>query len=279
MYNVFNRILISASMLTLATLASCGDSTEKEAKECFQIAELQFQNEQFDSALATLDTLDSRFAKAVPVRREGLRLRPRIIEQMSLKQLETVDRQLAELIIESDKFKETLKHVPDAFEGYYTTAELAGKVPAEKSGLYARMTPDGLFTVVASSTKSALSEGVSLSASGSSVSTPAVPHDGERNDRSRGVEIINFMPGECDTLGTFAQAHIGEPVTLTFNGAKTYSMPLPAEQVQALATVHAASKVFSALRRTQNEKNRLEKQLQIARSQQARTFDESAAEE
>ncbi|MDE5744275.1 MAG: hypothetical protein K2H84_01280 [Paramuribaculum sp.] len=275
MFTVSNKSLIGLSVAAISLLSSCVNSKENKARECLDSAQRQFESEQYDSALATLDTLDARFASEVSVRREGLRLRPRIIEQMSLRSLEDIDRQLAELVIESEKYKESLKYVPDAFEGYYTTAELAGKVPAEKTGLYARMTSDGLFTVVASSTKSALSESVSLSTSGASVSTPAVPYDGERNDRSRGVEIINFMPGECDTLGTFAQAHLGEPVTLTFNGAKTYSIPLPADQLRALAKVHAASKVFSALRRTQNEKNRLEKQLQIARSQQARTFEES----
>ncbi|MDE6049268.1 MAG: hypothetical protein K2G09_06200 [Paramuribaculum sp.] len=275
MFTVSNKSLIGLSVAAISIISSCVNSKENEARECLSSAQRQFETEQYDSALTTLDTLDIRFASEVSVRREGLRLRPRIIEQMSLRSLEDIDRQLAELVIESEKYKESLKYVPDAFEGYYTTAELAGKVPAEKTGLYARMTSDGLFTVVASSTKSALSESVSLNTSGASVSTPAVPCDGERNDRSRGVEIINFMPGECDTLGTFAQAHLEEPVTLTFNGVKTYSIPLPADQLQALAKVHAASNVFSALRRTQNEKNRLEKQLQIARSQQARTFDES----
>ncbi|MDE6651526.1 MAG: hypothetical protein K2K08_03860, partial [Paramuribaculum sp.] len=225
MFSVFNRKTIISSAISVAVLASCGSSKEKEANELLTIAQTQLQSEQFDSALATLDTLDTRFAAEVSVRREGLKLRPKIIEKQSLKQLEVVDRQLAELIIESEKLKDALKHVPDAFEGYYTTVKLAGKIPAEKSGLYARMTTDGLFTVVASSTKSALSEGVTLTAGGVSVSTPSVAHDGERNDRSRGVEIINFMPGECDTLGSFAAAHAGNPFTLTFNGEKSYSIP------------------------------------------------------
>ncbi|MDE5838317.1 MAG: hypothetical protein K2H39_04625, partial [Paramuribaculum sp.] len=68
--------------------------------------------------------------------------------------------------------------------------------------------------------------------------------------------------------------HAGKPFTLTFNGEKSYSIPLPEEQAEALVQVHSASKVFSALRKTQNEKNRLEKQLLVARSQLARTFDE-----
>lgn len=279
MFSVSKSKVLSISIIAASILSACGNSKEKEARECLNNAQSLFETEQYDSALAVLDSLDSKYAAEVKVRREGLHLRPQIIEKLSLKSLETVDREIAELIIESEKYKDSLKFVPDAFEGYYTTSELAGKIPAEKSGLYARMTSEGLYTVISSSTRSALSEGVTLSARGASVSTPSVAHDGERNDRSRGVEIINFMPGECDTLGVFAAAHIDEPVTLTFNGAKSYSMPLPKEQVTALAKVHRASKIFSALRRKQNEKSRLEKQLTISRSQQARTFNESSDSE
>ena len=181
-----------------------------------------------------------------------------------------------DITIKSEKYKDSLKHVQDAFDGYYTTVDLVGKIPAEKSGLYARMTSEGIFTVIASSTRSALSEGVTLTSGGASVSTPKIANDGERNDRSRGVEIINFMASECDTLGSFCADHAGENITLTFNGEKPYSMPLPKEQAEALAKVHAVSKVFTSLRKVQNEKNRLEKQLMISRSQQARTFDESS---
>lgn len=279
MFSVSENKLLVLSVAIMSLFCSCGDSKEKEARECLNLAEKQFESAQYDSALATLDTLDVHFASEVKVRREGLRLRPRIIEKKTLNSLEEIDRQIAELTIESENFKEHLKHVPDAFEGYYTTVSLAGKIPSENSGLYARMTTEGLFTVVASSTKNVLSEGVTLSAGNESASTPAVAPDGERNDRSRGVEIINFMPGECDTLGSFATSHIGEQITLTFNGAKPYSITLPKDQAEALSEVHKASKIFSALRKALNEKNRLEKQLIVSRSQQARTFDENESED
>ena len=275
MFNVSNRYLIVLSIVTISLLSSCGKK-EKESREYLSKAKMQYESELYDSALSTLDKLDRNYASELKVRREGLRLRPHIMEKLSLKSLESIDRQLASLMIESEKYKDSLKHVQDAFDGYYTTVELVGKIPAEKSGLYARMTSEGIFTVIASSTRSALSEGVTLTSGGASVSTPKIANDGERNDRSRGVEIINFMASECDTLGSFCADHAGENITLTFNGEKPYSMPLAKEQAEALAKVHAVSKVFTSLRKVQNEKNRLEKQLMISRSQQARSFDESS---
>lgn len=276
MYSAYRKLLLAAAITgaVAVSTASCGRSDEQKARQYLDRATTMLSSADYSGALAALDSLNTLFPAEVKVRREGMALRPQIIERQSLRQLEHCDSVLASLTIQSDRLKGVLKHVPDAFEGYYTTAALAGKVPAEKSGLYARMSPDGVFMVIASSTRSALSTGVTLSTSSQSVSTPEVPHDGERNDRSRGVEIITFMPSECDTLGSFAAANPGAPIKLTFNGAKPYEIPLPADQAAALGEVYIASRTFAALRAAQLEKSRLEKQLQTARNQRARTFSE-----
>ncbi len=275
MYSVYSKSVLALGIAGMLALGACGNSDEQKARAYLDAATEQMNSNDFTAALASLDSLDKLFPAEVKVRREGMSLRPEIIERQSLKELEHCDSVIASLIIESERLKGELTHVPDAFDGYYTTKALAGKIPADKSGLYARMTPEGVYTVVASSTQKALSTGVTLMASGASVTTPDVAHDGERNDRSRGVEIITFMPAECDTLGVFANAHAADAMKVRFNGAKPYEIPLPADQAKALGQVYTASRIFTQLRVARLEKSRLEKQLDIARNQRARTFKES----
>lgn len=275
MFNEIKTRFIAAVTLAAAgafCLTSCGGGDSEAAAKCLADAQTMLNERDFAGALAELDSLDARYPREADARRQAIAMRPRIIEAQSLAELQTADSLIAVLTLRSDSLKATLQHVSDAFEGYYTTKALAGKVPAQASGLYARMTTEGVYTVVASSTKAAKSTAVTLTADGQSVTTPEVAEDGERNDRSRGVEIINFMPAECDTLGVFAADHAGAKFTLTFQGAKPWSMPLPQEQAAALADVYRASKVYTALRHETLRKERLERLLQVARNQMARKY-------
>lgn len=116
------------------------------------------------------------------------------MEMLTLKELSTADSMIVQLTIEADAVKDVMAFVEDSFEGYYTTKALKGKRAGRKPGLYARMSADGIYTVVSSCPKGTESTAVGLKSGDDEVMSARVAHDGERNDRSRGVEIINFMP-------------------------------------------------------------------------------------
>lgn len=273
MLNAFCKSLLAGS-LSIMVLSGCSDDS-KAARELISQAETMSETGDYAGALAMLDSVDSRYAAEVEVRRDAMSLRPRIMEQLTLKELSTADSIIAELTIEADAVKDVMAFVEDSFEGYYTTTALKGKIPAEKTGLYARMSPDGLYTVVSSCPKGTGSTAVGLKSGDDEVMSARVMPDGERNDRSRGVEIINFMPSECDTLGTFAESHAGAEIKATFFGdKKNHTITLPKDQAEALGSVHKASVIVGRLHRAQLKKTRLERQLDVARSQIARTFRE-----
>lgn len=273
MLNAFCKSLLAGS-LSIMVLSGCSDDS-KAARELISQAETMSETGDYAGALAMLDSVDSRYAAEVEVRRDAMSLRPRIMEQLTLKELSTADSIIAELTIEADAVKDVMAFVEDSFEGYYTTTALKGKIPAEKTGLYARMSPDGLYTVVSSCPKGTGSTAVGLKSGDDEVMSARVMPDGERNDRSRGVEIINFMPSECDTLGAFAERHAGAEIKATFFGdKKNHTITLPKDQAEALGSVHKASVIVGRLHRAQLEKTRLERQLDVARSQIARTFRE-----
>lgn len=272
MFSVFKKSMALGALSFTFCLTSCGNASEKRAESYLNEARQLQTQERFSEAISLLDSLDTFCSDCIDRRREGMRLRPALMEGASLQEIARLDSLIAALSLESEQYKAKLTHVKDAFEGYYTSPAIAGKVPARKSGLYARMSPDGVLTVIASSTKLCGSEGVTLSAAGSQATTPRIANDGERNDRSRGVEIITFMPVECDTLGHFAALNRGNKITLTFDGAKPYSMTLDAVQAEALADVYEASVLAKKVRLAHLEKVKAEKQLQVARNQMARSF-------
>lgn len=279
MYSVFNKaIIVCGAIIIASSTLSCNNINEERAKEYLAEASRLSDSGDYVSALSVLDSLDVNCADRVDRRRDGMIMRPRLIEGATLQKIAVIDSVIAELTLESEAYKEKLVHVKDAFEGYYTTKELAGVVPSTVSGLYTRMSPDGVLTVIASSTRKSGSKGVTVFVNGSEASTPMLEPDGERNDRSRGVEIITFMPIECDTLGHFAAIHRGEKLTLRFNGDKPYTMTLDQSQAIALADVYEASILARKLRLAHIEKVMLEKKLQVARGQMARNYDESGVE-
>lgn len=269
--------IAAAAVITATALGatSCGDSDKKQAEALLEQARADLQDGRYSAGLAILDTLDARFPAQTDARRQGMHLRPQLIERQSLREMESADSLLAVLTLGADSLKATLELVPDAFEGYYTTRKLASKVPADKPGLYARMSTEGTFTVVCSAPKGTLGTGAVLTAGGAEARTPAVAEDGERNDRSRGVEIITFMPVECDTLGHFAALHRGEPIKLTFTGGKERTISLDPDQADALARIYEASRTFGAMRSAQLRKAHMQKQIDVARSQMARTWQEN----
>ena len=276
MFNATSKLLVAAS-IAAALLTSCGEKDKDAASALLAQAQSQFENRAYSEALATLDSIDAKYPAQVDVRREAMHLRPKVIEGETLVQLASTDSIIAVLSISGDSLRNTLTFVPDSFEGYYTSSRIAKKTPANENGLYARMSADGVFSVVSSAKSGTGSTSVMLSSNGAEARTPEIAPDGERNDRSRGVEIITFMPVEADTLGHFALIHRGEPLTLSYPGGKG-SLTLSTDQAEALAEVYTASRIVGGLHLAQLRKNMLQQKLDIARSQLARTYREHPAD-
>ena len=74
------------------TNASChSDNSNQKADELLQTAQQQFDNKQYDAALATIDTLRSRYPKAIEARKKALLLH----QEAELKRAEPPNSQAA----------------------------------------------------------------------------------------------------------------------------------------------------------------------------------------
>lgn len=269
------RLLPSAAILSLALLAtSCGGNGDKEkATRLLNEAQSAFEARNYVEALTLTDSIKNAYPKEIDVRREALHLATRATEGLSVQKLQEADSLTAVYGAKGDSLQRLMKFVSNPIEGYYVAESVNPTKFFGSNGLQARVSPDGDFYMMSSlKAKSVKSTAIEVSAAGEKAVTSTVAHDGERNDRSMGAEVITFMGVECDSVGHFIASHLGQPMTLTFMGASTYSMPLPEAQAKEIALAYDYATNLRLFKVANLEKERLSRTVDIARSQAARTF-------
>ncbi|MDE6187771.1 MAG: hypothetical protein K2G17_06540, partial [Duncaniella sp.] len=234
----------------------------------------------YEKAIALPDSIKNTYPKEIDVRREALHLSTKATEGLTIQRLQQTDSLSAVLAVRGDSLQRLMKFVKNPIEGYYVAATTEPSKFFGTNGLQARVSPDGDFYLMSSlKAKSIKSTSVEVSAGAEKAATSTVAHDGERNDRSMGAEVITFMGVECDSLGKFVSTHAGQPMTLTFIGASTYSMPLPEKQANEIALLYDYATTLRRFKVATLEKERLSRAVEIARNQAARTFVEKDKEQ
>ena len=261
------------AMLASASLCSCGGDDNKDARNLLNQAETAFNNGEFDRTLSLTDSIKSAYPKAIEVRREALHLATRATEGLTLIRLQEADSLTAVLGALGDSLGRKMKFVKNPIEGYYVASTTEPSKFIGTNGLQARVSPEGDFYMLSSlKAKSVKSTSVTVSNGTDEARTSIVAYDGERNDRSRGGEVITFIGAECDSVGKFISSNVNSPLTLTFNGSTSYSMSLPTAQAKEIALVYDYASTLRRFKVASLEKERLSRALDIARSQAARTF-------
>lgn len=265
----------SVILLVLATaLASCSPG-KSEADSLFSNAQALVEQGDPEAAIALLDSLDSAFPSEIELRRKGMHLRAVAREKLTVDLLARTDSVLATLQAEYEGMQGMLRRVDNPIEPYFVAE---GFSPAP-TGIEARLAPDGTIYLISTLTGHPVHHTlVSASAPGGTAQTARVSHDGERCEWSAGSETVHFVGAECDSIVRFITESSG-PVTITWSGETTYSRPLTAGEHAALRAVGRCADVARGIRVATIEHEKLEKQLDMARSQAARTFvDETASE-
>lgn len=254
-------------------LSSCGNGDTQKAQTLLDNARAAYENKDYATSLLLIDSIKNAYPREFDIRREALHLSTLATEALTLRQLESADSISAVLGALGDSLQRNIKFVSNPIEGYYVTKSVNPTSFTGSTGIQARMTPDGDFYIMSSlKAKSIKSTSVTVSANGKEARTATVNHDGERNDRSMGAEIITFMGVECDTVGKFIFENVNSPITLTFNGAGSYSQPLTSKEAQEIATLYEYAATIRKFKLASIEKERLTRALDLARSQAARTY-------
>lgn len=265
----------------LAALVACsGDNEKKLAQALYDQAEEAIDAAHYSTAVMLIDSLKTTYPRQIDIRRRALHLTARAGEGLALQRLQSADSLLAAITAESEAMRDQIKQVDNPVEKYYVAASAK---PAEfigSDGLQARLSPDGQLYIISSlGSRKVKSTAVAVESTGERAETSSVAHDGERNDRSMGAEVITFMGVECDSLANFIAAHAADPITLTFMGEKNYSMTLPKSQAEEIAVVTRYATLLRRGRAAVVEKEKQQRILDTTRSQAARTFTEEAPAE
>ena len=81
-------------ILLAAVLVACGNDTQKEAEQLYKQANALFEQQQYDRALMSLDSLRKVYPNSVDVRKKALKLRQSIELKRSQDELALVDSML-----------------------------------------------------------------------------------------------------------------------------------------------------------------------------------------
>lgn len=273
MFNVEIKKLLPFLAIPLMLLsAACGKSDESRAKNLYSQAETLANDGKYSEALILLDSMDRSCASAVDMRRKGMSLRPKLIEQVASRQLEVADSIAAIDSYRLDTLSGQIQLVPNEIENYFVPKAEGHVNVGTESGLHGRMSPDGRIYLIATSPKPIKTVSISVISGNESVSTPSVGYDGERNDRSSGKDVITFIEGECQEVVEFIYLHKDKPLTATFSGDESVSMAITENQKKGIASLFEISRLVRERKKQELEKQRLEKTLAVARSQIARTL-------
>lgn len=267
-------------MAAALIIAGCSGSDNSAAEGLLAQAEEANGQGRFETAIQLVDSIKSAYPRAIEVRKKALHTLAVAKEGVALASLQRADSLMVALTVSADSLQKLMKKVDNPVEPYFMAAASNPADVRNVTGLQARMSPDGdLYIIATLKGTAAKSTSVSISdASGATARSATVAFDGERNDRTPGLETITFMGTECEELAAFIASHRGEPLRLTFEGAHPFTTKLPERQAEEIAVVYDAASTLRALRVASVERERATRALDIARSQAARTFPEDNAE-
>ncbi len=272
----YTLLLVAAAGIAAASCGSRSADADAAPVSLLEQAEACVNTDPATS-IALLDSLSKTYRTETALVKQAMALRPRAIEQLTLREIAVADSLLEANKHEIETLRGSLRWVkePRMVDGYYIASTAYDPDFMNTTGIEARVTDIGRFYVVSSANPGNGHTSVTITDGSASATTGEVPYDGESNYRIGGGEVVTYSPEKSDTLGAFA-AQASGPLTLRFNGRGKSSRKLSARDVEAIAVAYRYSKAVESARNADIEQQRLRKQLEIARSQQQRLADKAA---
>lgn len=276
MWNVPTKTLLSLLIPICAALSgtSCsGSSDSRAAEDTADRATAALEAGDYALALRLADSVRQTWPQAIDTRRRALHITTRATEGLALKKLESADSLLAVLSARADSLKSHVRYISNPVEGYYIASGDNPDAVHSTTGLRGRLSPEGDFYLIATLKPGGVkSVSVTVGGADGSATTQQVAFDGERNDRSGGLEVITFISAECDSVGRYIYSHTGGPLSLTFNGAGSRTVTIPAESISQIATLYDYYQTMRRARLASVEREKFARTLDLARTQAAKTY-------
>lgn len=273
MFNVVNKNISFASVATCLLLFSCGNSHNSGALALRESIDSAISQGKYSDAIVLMDSLDSAYPEEVELRSDVLRMRPSVIEGLTISEISLADSVLAEAEMAIEQLAPAFEHVENKalVENYYVSK--AGKVKnlMNATGIEARLDEDFTFYIIASlQGKNIGLNSITLETDGQKASTNIIPEGDERSITGVTGQKAVFSGPDAEEIGALAAEHRGSNSSITFNGRSgEKTINLTSEQTAALADTYLYSQALQNLRISKIRREKLERQLQISRNQKA----------
>lgn len=267
--------LVPALFATGFVIPGCSSESEsaKGARLLYEQAEALNQAGSPQDAILILDSLKKAFPAETKWQRAAMKLRPNLILGDSERAINSINDSISMLESVYNELLPRMKKVSDArlVEPYYTAASVYNPSFMETTGIQPRVSDIGQFYLVSSVNGLGLKHtGMTLSGGGESATAGPVPFDGEMNYRINGGEVITYSPEQSEAIGALAARHPEEAMTVTLTGGKNKNLKLSSKDVRAIADCYNFSRSIVEARQLAFERERLNRQVEIARSQNER---------
>lgn len=262
--------------MSAVSLISCNSESPeaRAARELYEEAQSQNISGNPSRSLELLDSLQRCYKPQTEWQRAAMKLRPTVIMSLTEQRIIDVNDSIAMLEECYNTLLPLMKKVDDKrlVEPYYVDRATYDAEFMNGTGLQPRVSEIGQMYVITSVNGASLKHtGFTLSCNGNSVSVGPVPYDGELNYRIDGSEVVTYSPEQSIQAGKFVDDNRdSRNMTLTLTGNKNKNLKLNSKQIEAMSNCYRFSKSIVDARQLAFERERLQKQLEIARSQSER---------
>ncbi len=257
----------------LPILASCSGKTYPEAESMLTTIRQNIDQGNFADAITMMDSLDSRYPEATTVRAQVLALRPAAIEGNTIVQIASADSVIAVTTQVIDSLTGQFVHVmnPALVENYYAPISVNKSSLINTTAVYPRVDEEYNFYIVCSHAGKNLGlYALQLDCNGMTAKTNDIPAGDERSFSTQYGEKAVFSEADAEEIGKLAQSAMHVGGTITFLGRKTNAtLKLSPAEIDAIASSYAFSQAHKDLTLAKIRREKLERQLQIARNQKA----------
>lgn len=268
MFNVINRNILGAAVLAIA-LTSCGDKNRDAATELYNQCEAAINAGNYSGALVMLDTLNTRFADQVEIRKEALRLRAMAMQGVTSDSIAAGSEELARATLELDKLSPKFRHVDSSvgLEGYYLPEGVSEKVMTA-TGIQPRVNDQGYFYIVANVQGRSIGLNSIRFVDGAE-ETSSSEISPARVIKVEGSESASFNPEDLEGVGQWLKEHPGaSKIVLVGSKGKT-DVKLDAKLRSQLTDCYDYSCARRALHLAQVKREKYERMLATSRDQMA----------
>lgn len=269
MLNAVSKISIIAS-LALA-VCSCGSSEREQARQLSDAAETELKAGNYEAAVNILDTLDTRYASQVEVRRSAMKFRAMAVEGLTLRRITVVDDTLSILDrdLQACEGKFEYKVNPGkGLGGNLVMKSIAGKKPA----LLPRINDDGYFTLSVTVTGKPIGFQYVRFGKGADSATTE-PVDAGRLVKVEGSEMTVLQQEDVATAIEWLKNHQDTKQCELVGTKGQTAVRLTPELVGAIVSTFDYAQLRQAKRQALIEREKLERKLKLCRDQLANLID------